>query len=158
VVLQQTTWELWASQGPFKPYTIHGITQQNVPEIYIKGAVWNTQSIPAWYHAQSSAPEESASGTWFPIEFNEEHVCWVEVHWIEPPGSEGYWQAFRIAGEDLGVDITQGDVEFHLQKQPSLIIENQWLAPIHPEQVPLPSQVSYYQDHPHINLEVGTRK
>jgi hypothetical protein len=115
VALQQTTWELWASQGPFKPYTIHGITQQNVPEIYIKGAVWNMQSIPAWYHAQSSAPEESASGTWFPIEFNEEHVCWVEVHWIEPPGSEGYWQAFRITGEDLGVDITQGDVEFHLQ-------------------------------------------
>jgi hypothetical protein len=52
---------------------------------------------------------------WFPLEFNEEHVCWVEVHWQEPAGSEGYWQAFRIAGEDLGVDITQGNVEFHLQ-------------------------------------------
>jgi hypothetical protein len=26
-----------------------------------------------------------------------------------------YWQAFRIAGEDLGLDITQGDVETHLQ-------------------------------------------
>jgi hypothetical protein len=62
-----------------------------------------------------SAPEESGSGTWFPIEFNEEHVCWVEVRWIEPAGSKGYWQAFRIAGEDLGVDITQGNVEFHLQ-------------------------------------------
>jgi hypothetical protein len=115
VALQQTTRELWAQQGPFELYTIHGITQQSVPEIYIKGAVWNMQSVPAQYHAQSSAPEESATGTWFPIEFNEEHVCWVEVHWIEPPGSEGYWQAFRIAREDLGVDITQGDVEFHLQ-------------------------------------------
>jgi hypothetical protein len=40
---------------------------------------------------------------------------WLEIHWIEPAGSEGYWQAFRIAGEDLGVDITQGDIEFHLQ-------------------------------------------
>jgi hypothetical protein len=94
MALQQTTRELWAQQGPFEPYTIHGITQQNVPEIYLKGAIWNAQSIPAWYHAQSSAPEESGSGTWFPLKFNEEHVCWVEVHWIEPAGSKGYWQAF----------------------------------------------------------------
>jgi hypothetical protein len=115
VALQQTTRELWAQQGPFEPYTIHGITQQNIPEIYIKGAVWNAQAIPPRYHAQSSAPEESASGTWFPVEFNEEHVCWVEVRLQEPAGSEAYWQAFRIAGEDLGLDITQGDVEFHLQ-------------------------------------------
>jgi hypothetical protein len=42
-------------------------------------------------------------------------VCWVEVRWIQPEGSKGYWQAFRIAGQDLGVDITQGDVELHLQ-------------------------------------------
>jgi hypothetical protein len=113
VALQQTTRELWALQGPFEPYTIHGITQQNVREIYIKGAVWNTQA--ARYQAQSSAPEESGLNNWFPIEFNEEHVCWVEVRLQEPAGSEPYWQAFRIAGEDLGVDITQGDVELHLQ-------------------------------------------
>jgi hypothetical protein len=43
-------------------------------------------------------------------------MCWVEVRLQEPPGSEPYWQAFRIAGEDLGVDITQGDVELHLQE------------------------------------------
>jgi hypothetical protein len=42
-------------------------------------------------------------------------TCWVEVCWIQPAGSEGYWQAFRITGQDLGVDITQGDVELHLQ-------------------------------------------
>jgi hypothetical protein len=44
---------------------------------------------------------------WYPVEFNPEHICWVEVCWAEPAGSEGYWQAFRIAGEDLGLDITQ---------------------------------------------------
>jgi hypothetical protein len=115
VALQQTTREFWAQQGPFEPYTIHGITQQNVPAIYIKGAVWNAQATPARFHAQLSAPEESGLGTWFPIEFNEEHVCWVEVRLQEPAGSEAYWQAFRIAGEDLGVDITQADVELHLQ-------------------------------------------
>jgi hypothetical protein len=115
VALQQTTRELWAQQGPFEQYTIHGVPQQNIPEIYIKGAVWNAQSDPPRYVAQSSAPEESGTGTWFPVDFNEEHVCWVEVRLQEPAGSESYWQAFRIAGQDLGLDITQGDVETHLQ-------------------------------------------
>jgi hypothetical protein len=115
VALQQTTRELWAQQGPFEPYTIHGVPQQNIPEIYIKGAVWNAQADPPRYVAQSSAPEESGTGTWFPVDFNEEHVCWVEVRLQEPAGSEAYWQAFRIAGQDLGLDITQGDVETHLQ-------------------------------------------
>jgi hypothetical protein len=115
VALQQTTRELWAQQGPFERYTIHGVPQQNIPEIYIKGAVWNAQADPPRYVAQSSAPEESGTGTWFPVDFNEEHVCWVEVRLQEPAGSEAYWQAFRIAGQDLGLDITQGDVEIHLQ-------------------------------------------
>jgi hypothetical protein len=115
VALQQTTRELWAQQGPFEHYTIHSVPQQNIPEIYIKGAVWNAQADPPRYVAQSSAPEESGTGTWFPVDFNEEHVCWVEVRLQEPAGSEAYWQAFRIAGQDLGLDITQGDVELHLQ-------------------------------------------
>jgi hypothetical protein len=115
VALQQTTRELWAQQGPFETYTIHGVPQQNIPEVYIKGAVWNAQSDPPRYVAQSSAPEESGTGTWFPVDFNEEHVCWVEVRLQEPAGSEAYWQAFRIAGQDLGLDITQGDVETHIQ-------------------------------------------
>jgi hypothetical protein len=115
VALQQTTRELWAQQGPFEYYTIHGVPRQNIPEIYIKGAVWNAQADPPRYVAQSSAPEESGTGTWFPVDFNEEHVCWVEVRLQEPAGSEAYWQAFRIAGQDLGLDITQGDVELHLQ-------------------------------------------
>jgi hypothetical protein len=112
VALQQTTQELWASQGPFEPYTVHGIPQQNVPIIYIKEAIWREDTNPPRYHTQSNAPEESGSGTWFPVNFNEEHVCWTEVRWIQPTGSEGYWQAFRIAGQDLGLDITQGDVKY----------------------------------------------
>jgi hypothetical protein len=49
VALQQTTRELWAQQGPFETYTIHGVPQQNIPEIYIKGAVWNAQADPPCY-------------------------------------------------------------------------------------------------------------
>jgi hypothetical protein len=68
------------------------------------------------YYAQSSAPEESGIPAWYPVEFNPEHICWVEVCWAEHAGSEGYWQAFRITGEDLGLDITQEEVEGHITR------------------------------------------
>jgi hypothetical protein len=141
MALQQSTRELWAQQGPFEPYILHSVPHQNIPEIYIKGAVWNEQSIPPRYHAQSSAPEESATGTWFPVEFNEEHVCWVEVRLQEPAGSESYWQAFRIAGEDLGLDITQGDVEFHLQ-QTAITNYRESVASSHSSRASTPSAAS----------------
>jgi hypothetical protein len=147
VVLQQTTRELWAQQGPFEPYIIHGVTHQNIPGIYIKSAVWNDQSIPPRYHAQSSAPEESASGTWFPIEFNEEHVCWVEVRLQEPAGSKPYWQAFRITGEDLGVDITQGDVELHLQEA-AITNYRESVASSHSSRASTPSVASIIRPRP----------
>jgi hypothetical protein len=116
VALQQTTRQLWASQGPFEPYTVHGVPQQNVPDDYIKGAVWKTDIIPNRFYTQSSAPEESGIPVWYPVEFSPEHICWVEVRWAEPAGSEGYWQAFRIAGQDLGLDITQEEVEGHIER------------------------------------------
>jgi hypothetical protein len=147
VALQQTTRELWAQQGPFEPYTIHGITQQNVPAIYLKGAIWNDQSVPARYHAQSRAPEESGTSTWFPIEFNEEHVCWVEVRLREPAGSEAYWQAFRIAGGDLGVDITQADVELHLQEN-TLHSYRESVASSHSSRASTPSVPSVIRPRP----------
>jgi hypothetical protein len=90
MALQQTTRELWVSQGPFESYTVHRVPQQDVPAEYIKGAVWKTNIVPNRYYTQSSAPEESG----IPVEFNQEHICWVEVCWAEPAGSEGYWQAF----------------------------------------------------------------
>jgi hypothetical protein len=147
VALQQTTRELWAQQGPFEPYTIHGVPQQNIPEIYIKGAVWNAQADPPRYVAQSSAPEESGTGTWFPVDFNEEHVCWVEVRLQEPAGSEAYWQAFRIAGQDLGLDITQGDVETHLQTT-TLHSYQESIASSHSSRASTPSVASVIRPRP----------
>jgi hypothetical protein len=147
VALQQTTRELWAQQGPFEHYTIHGVPQQNIPEIYIKGAVWNAQADPPRYVAQSSAPEESGTGTWFPVDFNEEHVCWVEVRLQEPAGSEAYWQAFRIAGQDLGLDITQGDVEAHLQAT-TLHSYRESIASSHSSRASTPSVASAIRPRP----------
>jgi hypothetical protein len=88
VALQQTTRQLWASQGPFKPYTVHRVPQQNVPEDYIKAVVWRTDVTPNRYHAQSSAPEESGIPSWYPVEFNPEHICWVDVTDLQGPPSE----------------------------------------------------------------------
>jgi hypothetical protein len=150
VALQQTTRELWAQQGPFEPYTIHGVPQQNIPEVYIKGAVWNAQADPPRYVAQSSAPEESGTGTWFPVDFNEEHVCWVEVRLQEPAGSEAYWQAFRIAGQDLGLDITQGDVENHLQAT-TLHSYRESIASSHSSRASTPSEASVIRPRPSPN-------
>jgi hypothetical protein len=150
VALQQTTRELWAQQGPFESYTIHGVPQQNIPEIYIKGAVWNAQADPPRYVAQSSAPEESGTGTWFPIDFNEEHVCWVEVRLQEPAGSEAYWQAFRIAGQDLGLDITQGDVESHLQAT-TLHSYRESIASSHSSRASTPSVASVIRPRPSLS-------
>jgi hypothetical protein len=148
VALQQTTRELWASQGPFEPYTVHRVPQQNVPEDYIKRAVWKTDTIPSRYYAQSSALEESGIPAWYPVEFNSEHICWVEIRWVEPAGSEGYWQAFRIAGEDLGLDITQEEVESHIKGISSVNNYRESIASSPTTRVSTPSEPSIIRPRP----------
>jgi hypothetical protein len=109
-VALQTTREIWASAGPFEQYSINGRPQRNIPPAFLKEAVWQVVNGVERYYAKSHAPEESGLAVWYPVEFNFEHICWVEVHWVEPITGEGYWQAFRIAGEDLHLDITTNDV------------------------------------------------
>jgi hypothetical protein len=148
VALQQTTRQLWASQGPFEPYTVHGVPQQNVPEDYIKTAVWKTDIIPNRYYAQSSAPEESGIPVWYPVEFNPEHICWGKVRWAEPAGSEGYWQAFHIAGEDLGLDITQEEVEGHIERMSGINNYRESIASLPTTCVSTPSEPSIIRPRP----------
>jgi hypothetical protein len=148
VALQQTTRQLWASQGPFEPYTVHGVPQQNVPEDYIKAAVWKTDVVPNRYYARSSAPEESGISAWYPVEFNQEHICWVEIRWVEPAGSEGYWQAFCIAGEDLGLDITQEEVEGHIKRTSGINNYRESIASLPTTRVSTPSEPSIIRPRP----------
>jgi hypothetical protein len=74
-------------------------------------------------------------------------MCWTEVRWIQPAGSKGYWQAFRIAGQDLGVDITQGDVEVHLQDV-ALTTYQESVASSHSSRVSTPSVPSIIRPRP----------
>jgi hypothetical protein len=109
VALQCTTREVWAAEGGFIPYKIEGQPQQNVPESFVKGASWQVVNAIEQYHARSSAPEESGQECWYKVEFNTERACWTEIHWIENLEISGHWQAFCIAGADLGLDITLQD-------------------------------------------------
>ena len=107
----QTTRELWASEGPFQPYEVQRSRANNVPHEYIKAAVWDTIEGDLGYHARSRHTDEDDNQ--YPVEFHPERVCWVEIRWIENLEIGGHWEAFRIAGTDLGLDITQEDVERH---------------------------------------------
>jgi hypothetical protein len=110
VALQQSTRQIWAATGPFKQYPISRQLQRNIPSAFLKEAVWQVINRVECYYAKSHAPEESGLDNWYPVEFNFEQVCWVEVCWVEPVTGEGYWQAFRIAGEDLHLDITPAEL------------------------------------------------
>jgi hypothetical protein len=109
-VALQSTRQIWAALGPFEQYPINGRPQRNVPSAFLKEAVWQVINGVERYYAKSHAPEESGLAVWYPVEFNFEHICWVEVRWVEPITGEGHWQAFRITGEDLHLDITTNDV------------------------------------------------
>jgi hypothetical protein len=109
VALQTTTRELWAAEGPFEAYKLQGLVQQDIPEQFIKAAEWRVHNGIERYHTRSTAPEESSSECWYAVEFNFKHLCWVEIRWIENLEIGGHWEAFHIAGEDLGLDITSQD-------------------------------------------------
>ena len=84
----------------FEPYTLSTRGEQNIPEQYLKNAKWGYSPYTGTegYHANSQYDEE----TYFPVEFNFDHLCWVEIHWNR---QEEHWEAFHLAGADLGVDI-----------------------------------------------------
>jgi hypothetical protein len=109
VVLQTTTRELWAAEGPFETYILQGPVRREIPERFLKAAEWRVHNGIERYHARSTAPEEFSSERWYAVEFNFKHLCWVEIRWIENLEFRGHWEAFCVAGEDLGLDITSQD-------------------------------------------------
>jgi hypothetical protein len=97
---------------------------------------------------QSSAPEELGLQSWYPVEFDREHFCWVEIRWAEPAGSEGYWQVFRLAGEDLGLDITQQEVEDNVARTLGINNYRELIASSPTTQVSTPSEPSVIRPRP----------
>ena len=54
---------------------------------------------------------------WYPVEFISAHTCWVEICWHENLEQGGHWEAFRIAGPDLGLDITPANLDRYIARQ-----------------------------------------
>jgi hypothetical protein len=70
------------------------------------------------------------------------------VRWAEPAGSEGYWQAFHIAGEDLGLDITQEEVESHIERTSGINNYQESIASSPTTRVSTPSEPSIIRPRP----------
>jgi hypothetical protein len=85
-------WEL------FKRYNIATRGRNDVPPQFLKNAVWRDHQGRLGYYAESTLSPRVI----VPVEFNEPHLCWVELCWRT---HEDQWQAFRIAPEDLGLEI-----------------------------------------------------
>ena len=95
----RTTKNAW----DFVPYTIESRGDQVVPEQYLKRARWcfSTYTGTEGYHTLSISDHNEEDQDLYPVEFNFDHLCWVEIRWNQ----EGHWEAFRAAGTDLGCDI-----------------------------------------------------
>jgi hypothetical protein len=82
----------------FTAYHIDLRGLNNVPLRFLKNTVWRDHQGGLGYYAESTL----APGATIPVEFNYNHLCWVELRWR---ANENQWQAFRKAPEDLGLQI-----------------------------------------------------
>ena len=95
----ETTRELWENEGMFSRYRINFRGANNVPEPYCRGVEWRDhQGITGYYAEPSNFPSAGLVA----VEFNFEHLCWVEVRWRR---TDSQWEAFRPAAVDLRLDI-----------------------------------------------------
>ena len=111
---QETTRLEWERTGPFVPFEVARSRTQNVPEEYVKNAHWGIIDGDESYHVKSQLEGDEH---WYPVEFIPNQACWVEICWHENLEQGGHWEAFRIAGADLGLDIYPADVDRYVARQ-----------------------------------------
>ena len=114
VVEPQTTRELWVAEGAFELFEIQRSWTRHILDNYIKAAQWGIVNRDESYHARSRI---EADNRHYPVEFIHPHVCWFEIHWVENFEVGGHWEAYWIAAEDLGLNITSEDIDWHLAAQ-----------------------------------------
>jgi hypothetical protein len=52
MALQTTTREHWAAEGPFEAYELQGPVQRDIPDSFIKAAVWRVYNGIERYHTK----------------------------------------------------------------------------------------------------------
>ena len=94
----------------FEPYTLEFRGRNDVPARFLRGALWEDHQGTLGncrgtlgYYAHSVHINDAPVA----VEFNHEHLCWVEVRYSR---SNDHWTAFRIAAPDLGLHIPLGDL------------------------------------------------
>ena len=105
----------------FQPYSLEFRGAQDVPERFLTGAAWEGHhSAGTGYYACSTHDPLP-----IPVEFNPEHFTWVE---IRRNREENNWTAFRIAADDLQLNIPLSTLEpdeiTNLLRAPDVIRSN----------------------------------
>ena len=108
---QETTQLEWERMGPFVPFKVARSRTRHIPEEYFKNAHWGIVDGDESYHAQLLVEGDEH---FYPVEFIPAQACWVEVRWHENLEQGGHWEAFRIAGPDLGLNITHANVDWYI--------------------------------------------
>ena len=111
---QDTTRLEWERTGPFVPFEVARSRTQHVPEEYLKNVHWGIVDGDESYHVKSLVEGDEH---WYPVEFISARACWVEIRWHENLEQGGHWEAFRIAGPDLGLDITPANLDQYIARQ-----------------------------------------
>ena len=121
----ETTRELWENEGTFSRYRINLRGADNVPEPYRGSVEWRDHQGISGYYA---VPFNFPSAGLVAVEFNFEHLCWVEVRWRR---TDSQWEAFRLAAVDLCLDIRLIDLseEEHRRLIPISESEEEGAAP-----------------------------
>ena len=88
----------------FQPYSLEFRGAQDVPERFLTSAAWEGHhSAGTGYYARSTHDPLP-----IPVEFNPEHFTWVK---IRRNREESNWTAFRIAADDLQLNIPLSTLE-----------------------------------------------
>ena len=122
----ETTRLEWEQTEPFVPFEVARSRVRNVPKEYIKNTHWGIVDGDESYHVKSQLEGDKHC---YPVEFIPNQACWVEIRWHENLEQGGHWEAFRIAGADLGLNIYPADVDRYVARQlaprePALAPEN----------------------------------
>ncbi|KAH9033276.1 hypothetical protein EDB85DRAFT_1890337 [Lactarius pseudohatsudake] len=105
-----TTRDQW--QRVFEPCTLNRRGDRNIPVIFLGAARWRTHNGVIGYFVDIP----TRLSCYYPVEFNFDRICWVEVAW-NPPLQR--WDVNRPAGSEFCCDINRHWGQLNGQETPS---------------------------------------
>ena len=121
VASQQTTRQAWANEPANTHFTHTILSEVQHKSLKYSGKEVSGALIPGREDGYYSHTEEEPN-LFIPVEFDIDHLCWVEIQWITEPETSmvaDHWQVFQTAREELGLDITIEERDQHIVNEPS---------------------------------------